>query len=501
MSSSIRLRPYSVSYIENPTQDQLKKLADLHTPAVLKTSAGSINKVSRNKARMAKYTYIIEDDSPSRWSHQSISSNKALELIMEQEAYIRSRGTLIAIDGYIGTGPRRVAASWYYTVEGANIAGMQQVLAFPPDDDCNPEFTVIYTPDFMPESMPGNQAIIVDMETWTTYIMGPDYFGESKKAMLRMLNQKVYEEGGLVLHAGAKSVTKKSGERVMVTIMGLSGTGKTTLSSDEGSLLLGDDEHGWSEDGLFNFEGGCYAKVINLSKKAEPVIYEASQQFGAILENVEVDKKGFVDFDSNKWTENTRASYPLEFISTWPEKVAGHPTNIIMLTCDAYGVLPPVAKLTPNQAVRQFLLGYTAKVAGTEKGVTEPQPTFSHCFGSPFMPMRPKVYANLLKKKIKDHNVNCWLVNTGWTGGPYGTGSRMPIDLTRSIVDLIRYGALKKCKFKKHAYTDLNIPIDCEEIPDNILKPELGWENKEEYVQKASELMAKFTDRLKTMHL
>ena len=172
-----------------------------------------------------------------------------------------------------------------------------------------------------------------------------------------------------------------------------------------------------------------------------------------------------------------------------------------MLTCDAYGVLPPVAKLTPNQAVRQFLLGYTAKVAGTEKGVTEPQPTFSHCFGSPFMPMRPKVYADLLKKKIKDHNVNCWLVNTGWTGGPYGTGSRMPIDLTRSIVDLIRYGKLKKCKFKKHAYTDLNIPIDCEEIPDNILKPELGWENKEEYVQKASELMAKFTDRLKTMHL
>ncbi len=188
MSSKLRLRPYSVSYIENPTQEQLKGLAETHTPATLRTSAGSINKISRNKARMAKYTYVIEDEDPSLWSHQTISSSKALELIMQQEAYIRASGTLIAIDGYIGAGERKVGASWYYTTEGANIAGMQQVLAFPPDEDFTPEFTVVYTPDFMPNDMPGNQAIIVDMDTWTTYIMGPDYFGESKKAMLRMLN-------------------------------------------------------------------------------------------------------------------------------------------------------------------------------------------------------------------------------------------------------------------------------------------------------------------------
>jgi len=359
----------------------------------------------------------------------------------------------------------------------------------------DPEFTLYCIPEATDEPR-----VVISFKEKLILIGGTWYAGEMKKSMFTVLNFLYPQKDILPMHCSV-NVALDNKESISTVFFGLSGTGKTTLSSDEGSLLLGDDEHGWSEDGLFNFEGGCYAKVINLSKKAEPVIYEASQQFGAILENVEVDKKGFVDFDSNKWTENTRASYPLEFISTWPEKVAGHPTNIIMLTCDAYGVLPPVAKLTPNQAVRQFLLGYTAKVAGTEKGVTEPQPTFSHCFGSPFMPMRPKVYANLLKKKIKDHNVNCWLVNTGWTGGPYGTGSRMPIDLTRSIVDLIRYGKLKKCKFKKHAYTDLNIPIDCEEIPDNILKPELGWENKEEYVQKASELMAKFTDRLKTMHL
>ncbi len=359
----------------------------------------------------------------------------------------------------------------------------------------DPEFTLYCVPEATDEPR-----VIISFKEKLILIGGTWYAGEMKKSMFTVLNFLYPQKDILPMHCSV-NVALDNKESISTVFFGLSGTGKTTLSSDEGSLLLGDDEHGWSEDGLFNFEGGCYAKVINLSKKAEPVIYEASQQFGAILENVEVDKKGFVDFDSNKWTENTRASYPLEFISTWPEKVAGHPTNIIMLTCDAYGVLPPVAKLTPNQAVRQFLLGYTAKVAGTEKGVTEPQPTFSHCFGSPFMPMRPKVYADLLKKKIKDHNVNCWLVNTGWTGGPYGTGSRMPIDLTRSIVDLIRYGTLKKCKFKKHAYTDLNIPIDCEEIPDNILKPELGWENKEEYVQKASELMTKFTDRLKTMHL
>ena len=359
----------------------------------------------------------------------------------------------------------------------------------------DPEFTLYCVPEATDEPR-----VIISFKEKLILIGGTWYAGEMKKSMFTVLNFLYPQKDILPMHCSV-NVALDNKESISTVFFGLSGTGKTTLSSDEGSLLLGDDEHGWSEDGLFNAEGVCYANKINLSKKAEPVIYEASQQFGAILENVEVDKKGFVDFASIKWTENTRASYPLEFISTWPEKVAGHPTNIIMLTCDAYGVLPPVAKLTPNQAVRQFLLGYTAKVAGTEKGVTEPQPTFSHCFGSPFMPMRPKVYADLLKKKIKDHNVNCWLVNTGWTGGPYGTGSRMPIDLTRSIVDLIRYGKLKKCKFKKHAYTDLNIPIDCEEIPDNILKPELGWENKEEYVQKASELMAKFTDRLKTMHL
>lgn len=364
-------------------------------------------------------------------------------------------------------------------------------------EDFKPEFTLYCIPEATEEPR-----VVISFKEKIILISGTWYAGEMKKSMFTVLNFLYPQKDILPMHCSVNvSLAQDNKGDISTIFFGLSGTGKTTLSSDEESFLVGDDEHGWSDDGLFNFEGGCYAKVINLSKKAEPIIYEASQQFGAILENVEVDKEGFVNFDSNKWTENTRASYPLEFISTWPEKVAEHPMNIIMLTCDAYGILPPVAKLSPSQAVRQFLLGYTAKVAGTEKGITEPQPTFSHCFGSPFMPMRPKVYADLLRKKIKNHNVNCWLVNTGWTGGPYGVGERMPINLTRSIVDLIRYGALKGCEFKRHAYTDLSIPIDCKEIPENILRPELGWENKQEYVEKAEELMAKFTERLKTMHL
>lgn len=356
-----------------------------------------------------------------------------------------------------------------------------------------PEFKLYCIPDLLPEPK-----VMISFKEKVILISGTWYAGEMKKSVFTVLNFLYPQKNILPMHC---SVNVSDRDHVSTIFFGLSGTGKTTLSSDKDSYLVGDDEHGWSNDGLFNFEGGCYAKVINLSKEAEPVIYEASQQFGAILENVDVDNDGVINFDSNKFTENTRASYPLEFISTWPEKVADHPKNIIMLTCDAYGVLPPVAKLTMTQAVRQFLLGYTAKVAGTEKGITEPVPTFSHCFGSPFMPMRPKVYANLLKEKIKKHKVTCWLVNTGWTKGPYGIGKRMPIDLTRSIVNMIKYGQLKKCKYEKHIYTDLSIPVNCDSIPEDILRPELGWDDKEEYKKKAIELMQKFSERLKTMKM
>lgn len=278
---------------------------------------------------------------------------------------------------------------------------------------------------------------------------------------------------------------------------GLSGTGKTTLSADDANWLVGDDEHGWSDEGVFNFEGGCYAKTINLSQEDEPLIHRATQKFGTVLENVVVNN-GEPDFFDDSITKNCRASYPLEFVKNiWTETHSRHPDNVIMLTCDAYGVLPPVARLSGTHAIEQFLLGYTAKVAGTEKGVTEPQATFSHCFGAPFMPMRPKAYAELLRQKIKKHNVSCWLVNTGWTGGPYGEGKRMPIALTRRIVTSIQNGWMKEFTFKKHTYTDLEIPIDCKWIPEEILNPELGWKNKEKYVAQANKLMSMFIEQLK----
>jgi phosphoenolpyruvate carboxykinase (ATP) len=385
-----------------------------------------------------------------------------------------------------------------YTSKAWQSLFVKNMFVSPTDEELEsfePEFTLYCIPEIT-----ADPRVIISFKDKLIMISGTWYAGEMKKSMFTVLNFLYPQKDILPMHCSVNVSTYK--QRPISTIFfGLSGTGKTTLSSDKDSQLVGDDEHGWSDDGLFNFEGGCYAKVINLSKKDEPIIYDACQQFGSILENVDTDKQGNVNFNSNKFTENTRASYPLEFINSWPDKVAEHPKNIIMLTCDASGILPPVSKLSPTQAVRQFLLGYTAKVAGTEKGVVEPQPTFSHCFGAPFMPLRPKIYAALLQKKIKKHKVDCWLVNTGWTGGAYGTGQRMPIELTRTIVDLIRYGTLKKCKFEKHVFTDLSIPSNCKVIPENILRPELGWANKQEYIEKAEKLMTKFTNRLKTMHL
>jgi phosphoenolpyruvate carboxykinase (ATP) len=483
-----------------------KSLIELGNENAKLTNTGALSvRTGQHTGRSPNAKFIVEDDVTKDlvdWNNNQKMSEREYKLFRD---YFLTKvsddpGFVYTQQVFAGQHDNHKIPLQVFTSKAWQSLFVKNMFVAPTSEELEnfkPEFTLYCIPEAT--DVP---RVVISFKEKLILIGGTWYAGEMKKSMFTVLNFLYPQKDILPMHCSVNvSLAQDNKGDISTIFFGLSGTGKTTLSSDEESFLVGDDEHGWSDDGLFNFEGGCYAKVINLSKKAEPVIYEASQQFGAILENVEVDKKGFVNFDSNKWTENTRASYPLEFISTWPEKVAEHPKNIIMLTCDAYGILPPVAKLTPNQAVRQFLLGYTAKVAGTEKGITEPQPTFSHCFGSPFMPMRPKVYADLLRKKIKDHNVNCWLVNTGWTGGPYGVGERMPINLTRSIVDLIRYGALRECEFRKHTYTDLNIPVDCKEIPENILKPELGWEDKQEYTKKAKELMAKFTERLKTMHL
>jgi phosphoenolpyruvate carboxykinase (ATP) len=277
---------------------------------------------------------------------------------------------------------------------------------------------------------------------------------------------------------------------------GLSGTGKTTLSADPERRLIGDDEHGWSENGVFNFEGGCYAKVIKLSPAAEPEIYATTRMFGTILENVVVDPvTRALNLDSDALTENTRAAYPLDFIpNIEPSGMTGHPQNIIMLTADAFGVLPPVARLTPEQAMYHFLSGYTAKVAGTEKGVTEPQATFSTCFGAPFMVHHPTVYARMLGEKIEKYNVKCWLINTGWSGGPYGVGSRMSIKYTRAMVRAVLNGELNKVEFVTDPIFGLAIPAACPEVPAEVLNPRNTWQDGAAYDAKARHLARLFAD-------
>jgi phosphoenolpyruvate carboxykinase (ATP) len=280
---------------------------------------------------------------------------------------------------------------------------------------------------------------------------------------------------------------------------GLSGTGKTTLSADPERMLIGDDEHGWSENGIFNFEGGCYAKVIKLSKEAEPEIYETTRRFGTILENVALDfDTRRINLDDDSLTENTRAAYPITHIpNIVREGIGGHPKNIIFLTADAFGVVPPVSKLTKDQAIYHFLSGYTAKLAGTEKGVTEPSATFSACFGAPFMALKPTLYARLLGKKIETHRVNCWLINTGWTGGPYGIGKRIAIQNTREMVKAALDGTLAEIQTTKDDIFGLQVPVSCPNVAPEVLRPENTWQDKGAYREKAKALAAKFQKNFK----
>jgi phosphoenolpyruvate carboxykinase (ATP) len=280
---------------------------------------------------------------------------------------------------------------------------------------------------------------------------------------------------------------------------GLSGTGKTTLSTDVERPLIGDDEHGWTNDGTFNFEGGCYAKVINLSEEAEPIIHGMTKKFGTILENVVLDPETrAINYDDASITENTRASYSRSMMDNIVDSnKGGHPKNIFFLTCDAFGVMPPIAKLTPEQAMFHFLSGYTAKVAGTEAGVKEPSATFSTCFGAPFMVHHPKVYANLLRDKINEHGATVWLVNTGWSGGEYGVGKRMKIAYTRALLRAALTGELNNVQFETESFFNLSIPTSCEGVPDEILNPRNTWEDKSAYDAKAQHLVGLFNDNYK----
>jgi len=359
-----------------------------------------------------------------------------------------------------------------------------------------PEFTVIDAPNFKAD--PGRHGtrsdvfILVHFGRRVVLIGGTSYAGEIKKSIFTVLNYTLPLRGVLPMHCSAN--VGKDGHTAL--FFGLSGTGKTTLSSDPERQLIGDDEHGWSDHGVFNFEGGCYAKVIKLSPEAEPQIYATTRRFGTVLENVVIDPRTRqLDLDSAACTENTRASYPIEFIDNFvPSGQAGHPTNIIMLTADAYGVLPPIARLTPEGAMYHFLSGYTARVAGTEKGVTEPKATFSTCFGAPFLPLNPNVYATMLGEKIASHASRVWLVNTGWTGGPYGVGNRMKIAHTRAMITAALGGQLDKVQYRMHPIFNVEMPASCPGVPSEVLDPRTTWREKSAYDDQARKLAAMFIE-------
>ena len=333
--------------------------------------------------------------------------------------------------------------------------------------------------------------IAVDLTRMIVLIGGTSYAGEMKKSVFTVLNYVLPAKGVMPMHCSANA----SPDGASAVFFGLSGTGKTTLSADSSRTLIGDDEHGWGPEGIFNFEGGCYAKTIRLSAEAEPEIFATTQRFGTVLENVVLDARRVPDFDDGSRTENTRCAYPLHFIQNASETGrAGHPKNIIMLTADAFGVMPPIAKLTPAQAMYHFLSGYTAKVAGTEKGVIEPEATFSTCFGAPFMPRHPSEYGNLLRQLIDTHGVDCWLVNTGWTGGAYGTGKRMPIKATRALLSAALDGSLKDAEFRTDANFGFAVPVAVPGVESAILDPRSTWADKAAYDRQAKRLVGMFID-------
>lgn len=364
-------------------------------------------------------------------------------------------------------------------------------------DSFNPEWTILNVPSFKADparhGCRTETVIALNFDKKLILIGNTEYAGENKKAVFTLLNYILPGKGVMAMHCSANHEIGNPANSAV--FFGLSGTGKTTLSADPSRTLIGDDEHGWSENGIFNFEGGCYAKTINLSAEAEPEIYATTTKFATVVENMVFDPETLeLDFTDSSLTENMRCAYPLDYISNASDTgLGGHPKSVILLTCDAYGVLPPIARLTPAQAMYHFLSGFTSKTPGTERGVVEPEPTFSTCFGAPFMPRRPEVYGKLLQEKIRQFGSECWLVNTGWTGGAFGTGKRMPIRATRALLTAAMNGTLSKGAFRKDVNFGFEVPVACEGVDPVLLDPRKTWADPASYDAQAQKLVGMFS--------
>jgi len=462
----------------------------------------------KHTARAASDKFIVKE--PSTEGHiwwgeynRPFSPDKFNDLVHRLQGFLQGRDVFVQ-DCYVGADPNYRMPIRVITEQAWHSLFARNMFLLPETNEEYrrhvPEFTIIAVPSF--KGMPQIDAtatetfIVLNFAQRLCIIGNTGYAGEIKKAVFTILNYLLPLEGVMPMHSSAN--IGRDGDTAL--FFGLSGTGKTTLSADPKRRLIGDDEHGWSDNGVFNFEGGCYAKVIRLSATAEPQIYATTRMFGTILENVVYDPvTRLIDLDDESITENTRASYPLEYIeNAVPEKLGGHPKNIILLTCDASGVLPPIAKLNPDQALYQFLSGYTSKIAGTEVGLgKEPEMTFSTCFGAPFMVHHPAVYADLLKRKIVKHGVHCWLLNTGWIGGPFGIGKRISISYTRTLLNAALNGELLKSKFVTDPVFGFEVPTSCDGVPSNVLDPSASWSRKEEYTRKYKQLAARFIENFK----
>ena len=448
-------------------------------------------------------------DEPSTTGHvwwgkvnQKLPQAKFQALKTRVQAYLQGR-ELFTQDLYAGADPANRIRVRLVTTGAWQALFARNMFIRPPAAELAgfvPDYVILHAPEFEADpaidGVNSSSAIALSFAEKLIVIAGTQYAGEIKKSIFTVMNWILPERGVLPMHCSANIGPAEDS----ALFFGLSGTGKTTLSSDPSRRLIGDDEHGWGPEGVFNFEGGCYAKVIDLSQKNEPEIWAASHRFGTVLENVVADAQGNLDLTDQTFTENTRACYPVEFIPNVElSGRGGIPKNVVMLTADAFGVLPPIARLNPAQAMYHFLSGYTARVAGTEKGMgSEPQATFSTCFGSPFLPRHPQVYGKLLQALIAQHGASCWLVNTGWTGGAYGTGKRMSITHTRALLSAALAGELDNAEYRTDPFFGLQIPVHVPGVPDEVLDPRAAWADQTAYDKAAANLVKRFEDNFAT---
>ncbi len=467
----------------------------------IETAKGSLAvETGKHTGRSATDKYIVRDsetESTVWWDNNQAISEEHFDTLYADFLSHAERKELFGQDLYGGADPQYRINARVYVEFAWHALFIRHLLRRPETGELagfTPDMTIINLPSFKADparhGCRSETVIAVNLKRGIVLIGGTEYAGETKKSVFGALNYFLPAKGVMPMHCSANL----GDDEDSALFFGLSGTGKTTLSSDASRTLIGDDEHGWSDNGIFNFEGGCYAKTIRLSKEAEPEIYSTTQRWGAVLENVVVDPvTKEPDFDDGSLTENGRVAYPMHYIPNASETArAPHPKTIIMLTADASGVLPPIGRMTPAQAMYHFLSGYTAKVAGTEKGVAGTQATFSTCFGAPFMPRHPSVYGNILREKIAAHNATCWLVNTGWTGGPYGEGSRMPIKATRALLKAALDGSLNDADMRIDENFGLAVPISVPGVDDLLLRPRDTWADKQAYDAAAHDLVQKF---------